>query len=91
MIKLLTFLFLFRSVPQYEIVNIHSRTRRSTPDENGEVDEHRTVSFRALNKTLIIDLKPNKHIARNVPIFFAELDDTKTVVVKPAPPAAVST
>ena len=72
-------------MPQYEVINIHSRKRRSTPDENGEVDDHRSVSFTALNKTRIIDLKPNNDIAHDVPMFFADCDDKKTVVVNTAP------
>ena len=73
-------------VPDYEIVHVHTRSRRSAVD----AETHRTVSFTSKNGTRTLHLKRTTTLARKVPIYFADLDDTASVVVKPAPVQPVS-
>lgn len=51
-----------------------------------ESDIVRTVHVNAFNESKVLNLRPNKDIARNVPVYYAEHDPKKDkVVVKPAP------
>jgi len=78
-------------VPPYEVVELHSRVRRSAggPDGqaglDGQASEHRTVTFSTRDGTRTLHLTPTPNLARKVPLYFADLDESSTVVVKPAP------
>lgn len=72
----------FLPVPEYEVINLHSRVRRSADD----TEDVRTVHLHAFDTKRVLRLRRNKHLARNVPMFYAEHDPSKgEVVVKPAP------
>lgn len=50
---------MFFAVPEYQVVSIHSRSKRS-------VDENRLVSFNAFGKDVRLQLRKNPHLVKQV-------------------------
>jgi len=69
-------------VPEYEVVSIHSRTKRS-------LDDKRLVSFNAFGKDLRLSLKRNPHLVKqSLRMWFAEPDSSKGIHYEELPQEA---
>ncbi|KAB7495186.1 A disintegrin and metalloproteinase with thrombospondin motifs 16 [Armadillidium nasatum] len=63
------------SVPEYNIIRISSRSKRSAALEESPT---RTVQIDAFGEKKTLQLKPNLELSRSVPVFFADLHEEGT-------------
>lgn len=74
-----SFLFLFYTVPEYEVVSIRSRSKRSIDI----TDNKRLVSFNAFGKDVKLQLRKNPHLVKqSLRMWIAEPDLGKGVHYK---------
>jgi len=68
---------LFCTVPEYEVVSIHSRSKRSIEDDK------RLVSFNAFGKDVKLQLRKNPHLVKqSLRMWIAEPDSSKGIHYK---------
>lgn len=79
------FTYTFFAVPEYQVVSIHSRSKRS-------MDENRLVSFNAFGKDVRLHLEKNPHLVKqSLRMWIAEPDSSEGVNYKELPQVCETT